>query len=105
MIQVREDMYARRNHRLTQMVQLPMQDQRRAIYAFLQGNTPFCPSAGRVRRHPPWNPFDGLPDVLQATFQRAPLHALMVPRLYIAHEEAMSSFPHWMAAVAQALSQ
>ena len=41
---------------------------------------------------------------LQATFQRAPLHALLVPRSYIAHEEAMSLFPHWMAAVAQAFS-
>ena len=53
----------------------------------------------------PWNPFDGLPGDLQATFQRAPLHALLVPTSYIAHEEAMSLFPHWMAAVAQAFSQ
>ena len=75
------------------------------MYAFLRGDTPFCPPAGRVRRHPPWNPFDGLPNDLQATFQRAPLHALLVPRSYIAHEEAMSLFPHWMAAVAQAFSQ
>ena len=38
------------------------------MYAFLRGDTPFCPPAGRVRRHPPWNPFDGLPNDLQATF-------------------------------------
>ena len=75
------------------------------MYAFLRGDTPFCPPAGRVRRHPPWHLFDGLPNDLQATFQRAPLHALLVPRSCIAHEEAMSSFPHWMAAVAQACSQ
>ena len=74
-------------------------------YTLLRGDTPLCPPAGRVRRHPPWNPFDGLPDDVQATFQRAPLHALLVPWSYIAHEEAMSSFPHWMAAVAQAPSQ
>ena len=104
MIQIGEDVYARRNHRVTQTMQQPMQDRRRAVYAFLQGDTPFCPPAGRVRRHPPWNPFDGLPDDLQATFQRPPLHALLVPRSYIAHEEAMSSFPHWMAAVAQAFN-
>ena len=105
MIQVGEDVYARRNHRLPHSMQQPMQDRRRAVYAFLRGDTPFCPLAGRVQRHPPWNPFDGLPDNLQATFQRAPLHAVLVPRSYIAHEETMSSFPHWMAAVAQAFSQ
>ena len=104
MVQFGEDVYARRNHWLTQIMELPMQDRRRAVYAFLRGDTPFCPPAGRVRRHPPWNPFDGLPNDLQATFQRAPLHALLVPRSYIAHEEAMSSFPHWMAVVAQAFS-
>ena len=102
MVQVGENVYARKNHRLTQIMQLPMQDRRRAVYAFLQGDTPFCVP---VRRHPPWNPFDDLPNDLQATFQRAPLHALLVPRSYIAHEEAMSSFPHWLAAVAQAFSQ
>ena len=74
-------------------------------YAFLRGDTPFCQPAGRVRRHPPWNLIDGLPNDLQTTFQRAPLHALLVPRSCIAHEVAMSSFPHWMAAVAQAFSQ
>ena len=68
MVQVGEDVYARRNHRLTQIMQLPMQDRRRAVYAFLRGDTPFCPPAGTVRRHPPWNPFDGLPSDLQATF-------------------------------------
>ena len=50
-------------------------------------------------------PVAGLPGDLRATFQRAPLHALLVPRSCIAHEEAMSLFPHWMAAVAQAFSQ
>ena len=105
MVQVGEDVYARRNHLLTQIMQLPMQDRRRAVYAFLRGDTPFCPPAGRVWRHPPWNPFDGLPNDMQAAFQRAPLHALWVPRWYIANEEAMSSFPHWMAAVARAFSQ
>ena len=105
MIQAGEDVYARKNHQFTQIMQPPMQDRRRAAYAFLRGDTPFCPPARRVQRHPLWNLFDGLPDNLQATFQRAPLHALLVPRLYIAHEEAMSWFPHWMAAVAQAFSQ
>ena len=105
MVQVGEDVYARRNHRLAQIMQLPMQDRRRAVYAFLRGDTPFCPPAGRIQRRPPWNPFAGLPGDLRATFQRAPLHALLVPRSYIAHEEAMSLFPHWMAAVAQAFSQ
>ena len=105
MVQFGEDVYARRNHRLTQIMQLPMQDRRRAVYVFLRGDTPFCPPAGRVRRHPPWNPFDSLPNDLQATFQRAPMHALLVPRSYLAHEEAMSLFPHWMPAVAQAFSQ
>ena len=105
MVQIGEDVYARRNHRLTQIMQLPMQDRRRAVYAFLRGDTPFCPPAGRIQRRPPWNPFAGLPGDLRATFQRAPLHALLVPRSCIAHEEAMSLFPHWMAAVAQAFSQ
>ena len=76
-----------------------------AVYAFLRGDTPFCPSAERIQRQPPWNPFAGLPGDLRVTFQRAPLHALLVPRSYIAHEQAMSLFPHWMAAVAQAFSQ
>ena len=49
MIQIEEDVYAPRNHRLTQSMQLPMQDQRRAVYAFLRGDTPFCPPAGRVQ--------------------------------------------------------
>ena len=105
MIQIGEDAYARRNHRLTQIMQLPMQDRRRAVYVFLRGNTPFCPPAGRVQRQPPWNPFDGLPNNLQATFQRAPLHALLVSRSYITYEEAMSSFPQWMAAPEEAFSQ
>ena len=105
MVRVGEDVYARRNHRLTQIMQLPMQDRRRAVYAFLRGDAPFCPPAGRLQRRPPWNPFDGLPSDLQATFQRAPLHALLVLTSYNAHEEAMSLFPHSMAPVAQAFSQ
>ena len=105
MVQVGEDVYARRNHRLAQIMQLPMQDRGSAVYAFLRGDTPFCLPAGRIQRRPPWNPFAGLPGDLRATFQRAPLHALLVPRLYTTHEEAMSLFPHWMAALAQASSQ
>ena len=93
MIQIGEDVYARRNHRLTHIMELPMQDRRRAVYAFLRGDTPFCPPAGTVQRQPPWNPYDGLPDNLQATFQRAPVHALSVSRSYITYEEAMSWFP------------
>ena len=61
MIQIGEDGYARRNHRLTQMRQLPLRDRRKAAYAFLRGDTPFYLPAGRVRQLPPWNPFDGLP--------------------------------------------
>ena len=105
MVQIGEHVYARRNHRLTQIMQLPIQDWRRAVYAFLRGDTPFCPPAGRIQRRPPWNLFASLPGDLRATFQRAPLHALLVPRSCIAHEEAMSLFPHWMAAVAQAFDQ
>ena len=63
---------------------------------------PFCPPAGRILQRLPWNPFAGLPGDLRATFQRAPLHALLVSRSCIEHEEALSLFPHWMAAVAQA---
>ena len=37
MIQMVEDVYARRNHQLTQIMQLLMQDRRKAVYAFLQG--------------------------------------------------------------------
>ena len=59
---------------------------------FVRGDTPFCPPAGRVKQLPPWNPFDGLPGNLQAAFQRAPLHALLVSRSYIRHDEAMSTF-------------
>ena len=94
MVQIGEDVYARRSHRLTQIMQLPMQDRRTAVYALLRGDTPFCPRARRIQQRLPWNPFAGLPSDLQATFQRAPLHALLVARSYIAHEEAMSLFPH-----------
>ena len=66
------------------------------MYAFLRGDTPFCPPVGKVRQQPLWNPYGGLPGNLQPTFQRAPLHALLVSRSYITYEEAMSSFPHWM---------
>ena len=105
MVRIGKDVYARRNHRLTQIMQLPMQDRSRAVYAFLRGDTTFSPPAGRILQRLPWNPFAGLPSDLRATFQRAPLHALLVPRSCIAREEAMSLFPHWMAAVAQAFSQ
>ena len=105
MVQIGEDVYARRNHLLTQIMQLPMQDQERAVYAFLRGDTPSCLPAGRIQQRLPWKPFAGLPGDLRSTFQRAPLHALLVPWSCIAHEEAMSLFPHWMAAVAQAFSQ
>ena len=105
MIQIGEDVYARRNHRLTQIMQLRMQDRKRAVYAPLWGDNPFCPPAGRVRQRPPWNSFYGLPSSLQTTFQRAPLHESLVSRSYNTYEEAMTSFPHWMAAVAQAFSQ
>ena len=70
-----------------------------------KGDTPLCPPAGKVREIPPWNPYDGLPDHLQVAFQRAPLHALLVSKSYITYEEAMFTFPQWMAAVAQAFSQ
>ena len=65
---------------------------------------PFCPPVGRVRQLPPWNPFDGLRSSLQTAFQRA-LHALLVSRSYITHNKAMSTFPRWMAAAAQAFSE
>ena len=58
MIQFGEDVYARRNHWLTHIMQLTMQDRRRAVCAFLRGDTPFCPPAGRVQQRPMWNPFD-----------------------------------------------
>ena len=105
MIQIGGDVYARRNHRLTKIMQLPLCDWRKAVDAFLWGDTPFCPPAGRVRHLPPWNPFDGLPDNLQAAFRRAPLHALLVSGSPITHDEAMSTFPQWMAAAAQAYGQ
>ena len=75
------------------------------MYAFVRGDTPFCPPAGRVRQLPPWNPFDGVPSSLRAAFQRAPLHALPVSRSYITHNETTSTFPQWMAAAAQTFSQ
>ena len=105
MVQIGEDVYARSNQRLTRIMQLPMQDRRRVAYAFLRGDTPFCLPAGRIQRRLPWDPFAGLRGNLRVTFQRASLHTLLVPRSCIAQEEAMSLFPHWMAAVAQAFSQ
>ena len=96
-IQIGEDGYARRNHRLTKIMQLPPGDWRKATYAFVQGDTPFCPPSRRVRQLPPWNPFDGLPSSLQAAFQRAPLHTLLVSRSYITHNKAMSTLPQWIA--------
>ena len=67
-IQIGEHGYARRNHRLTQIMQLVTHDPRKAVYAFLRGDTPFCPPAGRVTQLPPWNPFDGPPGTLHAAF-------------------------------------
>ena len=99
MIEIGADGYARRNHRLTKIMQQLPGDRRKATYAFLRGGAPFCLPAGRVRQLPPWKPFDGLLGSLQA-FQRAPLHALLVSRWYITHNEAMSTFPQWMAAAA-----
>ena len=64
MIPIGEDVYARRNHRLTQIMQLPMRDQRKAVYASMRADTPFCPPAGRVGQQLPWNPCDGPPDTL-----------------------------------------
>ena len=48
MIQIEEHGYTRRNHRLTKIMQLPPRDRRKAVYAFLRGDTPLCPPAGRV---------------------------------------------------------
>ena len=42
MIQIWEDMYTQGNHGLTQIMQLPEQDQRMAVHTFLRGATPFC---------------------------------------------------------------
>ena len=39
------------------------------------------------------------------TFESAPLHALLVSRSYITHDEAISTFLRWMAAAAQAFGQ
>ena len=92
MILLGEDGYARRNHRLISLMQLPPGDRRRATYSVLHGDTPFCPPASRDRRLPPCNHFDGLPGDLQPAFQQAPLHALLVSRSYITFDEAMSMF-------------
>ena len=61
MIQIGEDGYAGRNHPLNQIMQLPMRDRQKAVYEYLRGDTSFCPSVGRVKQLPPWNPFDALP--------------------------------------------
>ena len=71
MIQIGEDGYGRRNHWVTNIMQLPPGDCKKATYAFLRGDTPLCPLAGGVRRLPAWNSFDGLPGILEAAFQRA----------------------------------
>ena len=104
MIQIGEDGYAWRNHRLTKIMQLQPENRRKAAFAFLRGNKRFCPPAGRVRQLPQWNPFDGLLGSLRAAFQRVPLHALLMSTSYITHNEAMSMFPQWMAAAMQAFS-
>ena len=46
-----------------------------------------------------------LPGNLHVTFQRAPLHTLLVSKSYITHNQAMSTFPQWMTAVAQTFGQ
>ena len=46
MIHIGEYVYARRNHRLTEIMQLPMQDRRRAVYAPLRGDTPVLSAGG-----------------------------------------------------------
>ena len=76
MIHIGEDGYRRRIHRLTKIMQLPPGDRRKAKYTFLRGDVPFCLPAGSGSCR--WNPYDGLPGGLQAAFQRAPLHALLV---------------------------
>ena len=91
-------------HRLTRIMQLPPKHRRRATYSFLRGGTPFSPPASRVQQLPLWRPFDGLPGDLQAAFQRAPLHALLVSRSCIMYDKVMSTFPQWMATAAQAFS-
>ena len=58
-----------------------------------------------MRQLPPSNPFEGLLGSLQAAFQRAPLHALLLSRSYITHNQAMTTFTQGMAAAAQAFSQ
>ena len=45
-----QDGYARRNHGVTRMMQLPPGDGRRATYSFLRDNMPFCPPTGRFRQ-------------------------------------------------------
>ena len=77
-MQIGEDGHAWRNHRLTKIMQPPLRDRRKAAYAFLRGDTPFCPPAPRVRPLLLWNPFDGLPGSLHAAFQRLQPHALLV---------------------------
>ena len=100
MILLGEDGYARRNDRLTRIMQLPPGDRRKATYSFLRGDTPFCPPAARVWQLPPWKPFDGLPGDLEAAFQLALPHALLVSRSYITYDQAMSTFPQVIAAAA-----
>ena len=63
MVPIGENLYARKNHRLIQIMQLPMQDRRRAVYTFLRGGTPLCigredPTAPAVEpvRRPPQRP-------------------------------------------------
>ena len=92
MIHIGEDGYVRSDP-LTNIMHLPLRDRRKAANAFLRGDTPLWPPARRDRQLPPWNAFDGLLGSPQAAFERAPLHALLVSGSYIAHAEAMSTFP------------
>ena len=45
MIRIGEDSYIRRNDRLTKIMQLPPGNRRKATYAGLQGDPPFCAPA------------------------------------------------------------
>ena len=83
---------------------MPLADRRSATYLFLRGDTLLCPPADKVWQLPPWILFNGLPGDLQPAFQQEAPHALLVSRSYIRCAKAMSTFPQWMAAAAQAFS-
>ena len=60
-----------------------MRDRRKAVYAVLRGDSPFCPPAGRVRQLPPWNPYDRLPGTLPSEFAFEPLSPRFGPFLVL----------------------